>query len=272
MLTALTHLPSPHLNHCELTYVAPRQVHFDKALEQHRAYVNLLQGCGVRVVVLDQNRHLPDSVFVEDTALVLDEIAVMAPMGAASRQAETAAVETALTPFRPVARIRPPAKLEGGDVLRVGRHLYVGLSTRTNKAGLQALAEIVRSYGYRVHGVHVSGCLHLKTGCTALDETTVLINPAWVDAAAFDGLHRITVPPREPFSANILRIHDTIGMHAGFKRTRRLVEARGYRVMVTDISEFLKAEAGLTCMSLLFDGPTLQDDEHRQPMTAKRSD
>jgi dimethylargininase len=261
MLTALTHIPSPHLSRCELTYLASKPIDFDKALRQHQAYVDMLQRCGVRVIVLEANRDLPDSVFVEDTALVLDEIAVMTPMGVASRQAESAAVETALAPFRPIARIRPPAKLEGGDVLRMGRHLYVGLSTRTNKAGLQALAEIVRPHGYRVSSVEVTGGLHLKTACTALDAHTVLINPAWVEAAPFEGLEQIIVPPNEPFAANILRIDGTIGMHAGFEGTRRLAEARGYRVAVADISEFLKAEAGLTCMSLLFDGAWPQGDQ-----------
>ncbi len=261
MLTALTHRPSPNLSRCELTYLTSQFIDFDKALLQHGAYVEMLQRCGARVVVMDGNRHLPDSVFVEDTALVLDEIAVMTPMGVASRQAESAAVETALKQFRPVARIRPPAKLEGGDVLRIGRYLYVGLSSRTNTKGLRALAAIVRPHGYRVSSVKVTGCLHLKTGCTALDGHTVLINPAWVDAAPFDDLDQIIVPPREPFAANILKIDGTIGMHAGFENTRRLVEARGYRVAVTDISEFLKAEAGLTCMSLLFDGTWPQDDE-----------
>ena len=262
MLTALTHLPSPNLSRCELTYLAAQPIDFDKALSQHRAYVDMLQGCGVRVVELDANRHLADSVFIEDTALVLDEIAVMTPMGVASRQAESAAVEAALKKLKPVARIRPPAKLEGGDVLRIGRNIYVGLSTRTNEAGLQALAAIVRPHGYRVTGVEVTGCLHLKTGCTALDEHTVLINPAWVDVESFNDLEQIIVPPREPFAANILCIDGTIVMHAGFANTRQLVEARGYRVVNADISEFLKAEAGLTCMSLLFDGESIRNDEH----------
>ena len=272
MLTALTHRPSPNLSRCELTYLAAQPIDFDKALSQHRAYIDLLQHCGARVVVLNANRHLADSAFIEDTALVLDEIAVMTPMGVASRQAESAAVEAALTPFKPVARIRPPAKLEGGDVLRIGRQIYVGMSTRTNQAGLKALADIIAPYGYRVSAVEVSGCLHLKTGCTALDERTVLINPAWVDVEPFDDLEQIIVPPREPFAANILQIDRTIGMHAGFESTIRQVEARGYRVAVTDISEFLKAEAGLTCMSLLFDGSSIQADEHTERMIPKGSD
>ena len=261
MLTALTHLPSPNLSRCELTYLAAQPIDFDKALSQHRTYVDMLKHCGARVVVLDANRHMADSVFIEDTALVLDEIAVMTPMGVASRQTESAAVEAALKQFRPLAHIRPPARLEGGDVLRIGRNIYVGLSTRTDKAGLQALAAIVRPHGYRVTGVEVTGCLHLKTGCSALDEHTVLINPAWVDVEPFQGLEQIIVPLREPFAANILCIAGTIGMHAGFANTRQLLEARGFRVVTADISEFLKAEAGLTCMSLLFDGAWPQDDE-----------
>lgn len=255
LLTALTHKPSPHLENCELTYLASPTIDFEKAVCQHRSYVHMLRRCGVETIVLDDNPHLPDSVFVEDTAVVLDELAIMTPMGVASRQGESEAIESTLKKYRPLARIAHPARIEGGDVLRIGRELYVGLSTRTNARGIKALEALVAPHGYKVRRVKVSGCLHLKTGCTALDKHTVLINPTAVDQEPFKAFDQIAVPPEEPFAANILKIDETVCMHAGFKTTRQLIERRGYGIEATDISEFLKAEAGLTCMSLIFDQP-----------------
>ncbi|MCB0163602.1 MAG: dimethylargininase [Anaerolineae bacterium] len=252
MLTALTHRPSPALSQCELTFLAAQTIDIDQANRQHTAYCNLLRECGAEVITLDKNFDLPDSVFIEDTALVLDEIAIITSMGAASRRPETGAIETELARYRPITRLCLPAQVEGGDILRIGQTLYVGLSTRTNAAGVKALAEIVAPYGYEVIGVGVTGCLHLKTGCTALDDRTILLNPNWIDPAPFAGFEQIPVSEAEPFAANILRIDQTICIHAGFTQTQMLVEQRGFQLEVVDISEFLKAEAGLTCMSLIF--------------------
>jgi len=212
----------------------------------------------VSVEVLDGNLDLPDSVFVEDTAVVLDELAVLTPMGAPSRRGESALIAAELSRHRRVERIEEvAAKLEGGDVLRVGRRLFVGLGTRTDEAGASALREIVSPHGYEVITLCVPGCLHLKTGCTALDNRTILINEAFinearVDTAPFASFRRIPVAPDEPFAANVLRLGEAICMHAGFPATRRLIEEAGYDVKTVDIGEFLKAEAGLTCMSLVF--------------------
>ncbi|MCB9077526.1 MAG: dimethylargininase [Anaerolineaceae bacterium] len=252
MLTAITHRPAPALNQCELTFLSAQVIDIDQANRQHAAYCDLLRQCGAEVITLDKNLHMPDSVFVEDTALVLDEIAIITSMGAVSRRAETAAIETELAHYRPISRLCRPAQVEGGDVLRIGHTLYVGLSTRTNAAGVKALAELVAPYGYEVIGVSVTGCLHLKTGCTALDDRTLLLNPNWIDPAPLAGFEQIPVPEAEPFAANILRIGQTICLHAGFTQTGALLDQRGYQLEVVDISEFLKAEAGLTCMSLIF--------------------
>lgn len=252
LLTALLHRPSPRLQECELTYLASQAIDFERAARQHRAYADMLRRCGVDVLVRSDNLHLPDSVFVEDTAVVFDELAIVTSMGAASRQAETEAVAGALQAYRETARIAPPATIEGGDVLCIGRQIYVGRSTRTNAGGLAALTALVAPYGYQVRPVPVSGCLHLKTGCTALDDRTVLINPEWVDPEPFGACEQIVIPRDEPFGANALKIGETICLHAGMPKTRALIARRGYRTEVTDISEFLKAEAGLTCMSLVF--------------------
>jgi len=248
---ALVHAPSPRLNACELTFLGEQPIDLDRANAQHNAYCTMLEECGVRVVRVQGNEAFADSVFVEDTAVVLDEVAVMTPMGTASRRPETAVVQQALKRFRPIRRIAGTGNLEGGDVLRVGRTLFVGQGSRTDAAGLTALEAIVAPFGYNVVPVAVTGCLHLKTGVTALDDETVLIHPGWVDASPFSAFHHVRVPATEPFAANILRVGNTVCMHAGFTETRERLETHGYKVVSTDISEFQKAEAGLTCMSIL---------------------
>ncbi len=249
---AIIHQPSPYLNNCELTFLPAQGIDLDRAARQHRRYGRMLQRCGLEVVVLNVNAHRPDSVFIEDTAVVLDELAIMTSMGTSSRRLETTTVETVLRAYRQTARITPPATIEGGDVLAMGKMLFVGRSTRTNSEGVAALAALVTPRGYRVMPVAVSGCLHLKTGCTALDDGTVLINPEWIDPDPFAAFERIRVPPEEPFGANVLRLGATICLPSGMPRTREMVVQRGFRTDVTDISEFMKAEAGMTCMSLVF--------------------
>ena len=253
MRTAITHKPSPSLKHCELTFLASEPIDFEKAELQHKSYREALSKLGVEVITLDENQDLPDSVFVEDTAVVLDEVASVCSMGALSRDQETLLIKTELSRYRDVRQILPPAKVEGGDVLTIGKKLFVGVSSRTNIEGISALRNIVNPFGYEVIQVNMAGCLHLKTGCTALDDQTVLINPEWVDPSSFGKFKKVEVPDDEPFAANVLRIGNVICIHRGFRQTREVIEKLGYYVEQIDISEFLKAEAGLTCMSLLFE-------------------
>lgn len=260
MLTAITDKPSRHIRKCELTFLPRKKIDVDKAIEQHESYCEILKTLGVQVVTLDRNLSLPDSVFVEDTALVLEKIAIMLPMGAKARTPETKLIATNLEEFRQITKIKSPARIDGGDILRIGKKLFVGNSTRTNKKGIRALHKIVNPLGFEVIKVQLADCLHLKTACTALDEKTVVLNPDWVDAEAFKNYKQIEVPIDEPFAANILRIGETICMHPGFERAIGFVEGQGHKVMPIDISEFLKAEAGLTCMSLIFDA-----EEKKQP-------
>jgi dimethylargininase len=242
---------------CELTFLERSDIAFGALERQHAAYCEALAAAGAEVVALDAIDALPDSVFVEDTAVVLDELAILSRPGAASRQPEPARIASTLARFRGCEAIVAPGALEGGDVLRVDRTLYVGLSTRTSRAGVEQLDAWLRPHGYRVVPVRVHGCLHLKTACTALDARTLLLNPAWIDAAAFDGFARIEVASDEAFAANILPVDDARLVNAAFPRTRERVEAfcarTGLRAIAVDISEFGKAEAGLTCMSLVFE-------------------
>jgi dimethylargininase len=251
-LTAITHKPSPFLNNCQLTYLPAAKIDLEIANLQHESYCRTLAGLGLQVINLDANLKMPDCAFVEDTAIVLDEIAVITPMGVAARREETILIEKELAGFRPVKKINPPAKIEGGDVLRIGKDIFAGLSTRTNKKGIEALADIVRPFGYRVYAVRVKNSLHLKTACTAPDDETILLNREWIDERAFSGFRKVAVPPEEPFAANILKVKDTICIHPGWKKTIELIRGLGYRTKEIDISEFLKAEAGLTCLGLIF--------------------
>jgi dimethylargininase len=242
----------PTLDRCELTYRVWEAFDLDRALAQHAAYADLLRSLGLEVIELPADPALPDCSFVEDIAVVLDEVALLAMPGAPSRRGEIAAIEEALAPFRPLERTPLPATLEGGDVLRVGRRLFVGRSPRTNEAGIARLAAVAEPLGYRVLPVAVTGCLHLKSAVTALDDERLLANPAWADMDPFAGLGVVPVAPDEPGAANVLRVAGLVVAHPGFPRTLERIAELGYSVRGLDVSEFLKAEAALTCKSLLF--------------------
>lgn len=255
MIVALTREPSRALDGCELTYMEREPIDACAAAVQHRGYCEALRACGARVVTLPPAEGLPDSVFVEDTAVVLDEVAVLTRPGAESRRGEVGLVEPEVARLRPVIRVERPATLEGGDVLRLGRTLYVGLSARTNREGVDSLRRLVAPHGYEVVAVELRGCLHLKTGCSALDDGTVLANPAWVDAGVFRGLEVLAVDASEPWSANVLSVGGAVCANAAFPRTAEALSSRGYDVRAVEVSEFAKAEGSMTCLSLLFRQP-----------------
>ncbi len=250
-MLAITHVPSPQLDQGQRTYVAQTSIDYGRAVRQHQEYCRLLRQYGADVCTLEVNQHLPDCVFVEDTAIVLDEVAVLASMGTASRQPEPAGIESELRKYREIERVEAPATLEGGDVLRVGRTLLVGLSSRTNAAGVKALEAIVRRYGYEVVPVPVRQCLHLKTACTALPDRSLLVNPAWVDARALREFEWVPIPEEEPWAANTALVGKAVWVAAGLVRTTDLIRQRGFEVQTIDLSEFAKAEGGVTCLSIL---------------------
>ena len=234
------------------THVTRVAIDHNLALRQHAAYCQVLRDCGVDVVTLDVNRGLPDGTFVEDTAVVFDEAAVLTSMGVEARRPELAGIEPELRKYRALHRIDPPANLEGGDVLRVGRTFLVGLSARTNHAGLEAFEAIVRRYGYRVQPVPVRDCLHLKTACTALPDDTLLVNPSWLDAEPLREFRIVHVGNIEPWGANTLPVNGMIIIAAANVRTADLLGRRGFAVRTVDLSEFAKAEGCVTCLSLVF--------------------
>ena len=253
MLTAITRAVSPEINHCELGYLPRQEIDVAQAMEQHRKYQDCLRELGAAVISLPAEPGLPDCMFVEDPAVVVNELAVMTRMGAESRRKEAESLAAALARFRPLEWLRAPATLEGGDVLRAGATLFVGLSARTNQAGIDQLTKILGPLGYSVRGVSVRGCLHLKSGCCALGDQRILANRQWIDTAAFGSFDIVDVPPEEPGAANVLTIGDTALVPAAYPRTARLLERLGWKVRQLDISELMKAEAGLTCSSILLE-------------------
>src|SRR5580704_1664064 len=252
MLTAVTREVSPAMNRCELSYLDRVEIDVAKAAEQHRQYEECLRAMGAGVIVLPAEPEMPDSVFVEDPAVVVEEVAIMTRPGAESRRREGESLAKTLARFRPLRWIEAPATLEGGDVMRAGKTLYVGASARTNAAGMAQLTAELKPYGYAVKAVEVRGCLHLKSGCCYLGNGTVLANREWVDTEALAGLRIVDVAPDEPWAANALTIGAVALMPAGFPATAEIVERLGWKVESIDISELRKAEAGVTCSSLVF--------------------
>ncbi len=248
---AITHVPSPKIVHCQLTYVERVAIDYSRAIRQHEGYCQMLRQCGAQVLKLDVNHDLPDCSFVEDTAIVLDEVAVLASMGTESRQTEPAGIEPELRKYREVHRIEAPAAIEGGDVLLIGRTLLVGLSQRTNPAGMGALETVAGRYGYRVVPVPVRHCLHLKTACSLLYDRSLLVNPEWLDTQALRDFEFVPVPDEEPWAANLVHVGSSVCMAANHIRTADMIRDLGLDVQTVDISEFAKAEGGVTCLSLL---------------------
>ncbi len=255
MLTAFTRGVSARIAECELTFIDRLPIDFERAVQQHQRYEEMLRSLGVEVRQIPADNQCPDCCFLEDTAVVLDELAVLTRPGSEARRHEVAGVAPVIRQHRDVVNIEAPATLEGGDVLRVGRDLFVGITTRTTDEGIRALQKYVEPHGYRVHAVNVPGALHLKSVCTAVDEHTILGDARRVNLSPFSKYDVVQVPAEEWMAANVLLVKGTVCMHSGFRETISLLKKRGHEVRTVDISEFLKAEAGLTCMSLIFRDP-----------------
>lgn len=254
MLMAITREISAAFQGCELTHLPRVPIDLDRARAQHAAYEWALVEAGCTVRRLDSGPDMPDAVFVEDVAVVVDEGAVISRPGAESRRAETPGVAEALARHgRPLQQIQPPGTLDGGDVLVIGRQVFVGSSGRTNRAAIDQLAGILGPVGYTVRAVPVRGCLHLKSAVTAVAADIVLINREWVSADVFAGLSLVDIDPEEPYAANALAVGDVIIYPTGFPRTQERLERSGLRVQPVDVDELQKAEGAVTCCSLIFE-------------------
>jgi len=263
MKIAITREVSPAIDRCELTHLARTPIDVGLARDQHHRYEESLSDLGYAILRLPAERDLPDSVFVEDIAVVLDEMAILTLPGAPSRRTELESVAAALAPHRPLARIEPPATLDGGDVLRIGKSVYIGLSGRTGEQGVEQVRRLIEPIGYAVHQVTVTGCLHLKSAVSQVGPETVLINAAWLAPGSFGGMDRVEVDRTEPFAANALLAGEAVVYPSAFPATRRRLETRGLRVVSVDMSEMAKAEGGVTCCSLILTTPAPGADDSR---------
>ena len=249
---AITRDVSAGLADCELSFVDREPIDVERARMQHHAYRQALEALGCRVIALPAQDAMADAVFVEDVALVFDEVAVMTRPGAQSRRAEGASVAEELGKHRELRMIEAPGTIDGGDVLLVGRKIYVGASARSNAAAIVQLRALVAEFGYAVQGVPTRDCLHLKSAVTQVADDTLLIQREWVDRGVFAGYRLIDVDPSEPHAANALRIGDGVVYPANFPRTRQRMQDAGIAVTTVDVSELQKAEGATTCCSLVF--------------------
>ena len=250
MLRALTRAVSPAIESCELTHLQRTPIDYERAAAQHAAYEEALVRAGCEIVAVEPLDDLPDGVFVEDTAVVLDDVAILTRPGAESRVPEVESVASVLVRWRPLERIEAPGTLDGGDVLRLGNRLFVGSSARTNAEGIRQLAERA---GIEVVAVPLNDALHLKTAATALDDETVLVQPRWVDPAHFAGARVVEVDPSEPFAANTLRVGDTLIVPAAHPRTAERCAPFVPRIDLVAADELAKAEGGVTCCSIILE-------------------
>jgi dimethylargininase len=252
MLIAITRLVSRAINQCELSHLERIPIDFERARLQHHAYMESLRSLGVEVHSLPEEPTLPDSVFVEDTAIVLNECALLTRPGAESRQSEVQSIARVLAPYRTLYPIQAPGTLDGGDVLTIGRTIFVGLSRRSNQTAIDQMQVFVKPHGYTVKGIGVTGCLHLKSAVTQVRADTLLVNPAWVDRVNFPGMKHIEIDPSEPHAANALMVGGTVLYQPTFPKTKARLEAESIYPLLVDESELGKAEGALTCCALIF--------------------
>lgn len=253
LIIAITREVSPSIGKCELTHLPRYEIDIEVARSQHLEYENVLKDMGCKIKRLPVEPNLPDSVFVEDTAIVLEELAIVTRPGAASRREETRRVAELMKEYRSIFRVVSPGTIDGGDVLQIGKTLYVGISRRTNKAGIKQLKEFVFPYEYKVETVYVERCLHLKSAVTLVGEDKLLINRSWIDPQKFGVMEYIDVDPAEPYAANALLIGSELVYPMNFPKTLRRLESRGISVREVDVSELQKAEGAVTCCSLIFE-------------------
>jgi len=219
-------------------------------LSQHAAYVNCLESLGLSVTVLPAAPGFPDACFVEDTAVVVREVAVVTRPGAPSRQGEAESMAAPLAAHRTLARITAPGTLDGGDILQVGKRFFIGVSDRTNEEGARQLASILGEHGYKSDVIRVAAGLHLKSSLNYVGENTMLVTADFAGHPAIEGFRQIVCPAGEEYAANTLLVNGTLIMPTGYARTRALLEPLGLPIVELDTSEYRKMDGGLTCLSL----------------------
>jgi dimethylargininase len=250
---AITRKISPRFNECEITHIDRTPIDVKVAEAQHNQYINALQELNCEVIELNAEKDLPDSVFVEDTAFILPEVAVITRPGADSRKPEIETIIQALSPYKKLIQVKEPATVDGGDVLVLGKNIYIGLSTRSTIQAVEQLNTLLKDFGYQVFGIELTDCLHLKSAVTKVDEQTLLINSNWVDANTFASFDLIEVHASEPFGANCLPTGGSIIYPYTYPKTQALLEAKGFKIKNVNLDELAKAEGAVTCCSLILE-------------------
>lgn len=252
-LIAITRPVSSSIDYCELSQLKRQKIDIDVAREQHHQYEETLQDLGAELHRLPLEERMPDSVFVEDTAIVLDELAIITRPGAEPRRLETKSVAKILSSYKRLYYIQVPGTIDGGDVLQVDKTLYIGISNRTNEAGIKQLEKVVQPFGYVCKAVKVRDCLHLKSAVSLVHHDALLINRDLLDSSQFSDINLIDVDLSEPRAGNALLVGDTVIIPEAFPKTRERLEKRGIKVKALDVSELAKAEGGVTCCSVIFE-------------------
>ena len=228
---------------------------YELALRQHDAYIAALKSCGVSVTVLPADERYPDSCFVEDPAVITRKCAIITNPGAASRNGEKDEIVGAIRAFFPeecIEYIQSPGTLEGGDVMMVGDHFYVGRSARTNEEGIRQFLAILEKYGLSGSEVPLEKVLHLKTGVNYLENNNMLVSGEFTDKAEFSAYNRVEIPEEEAYAANCIWVNGTVIVPSGYPAVEAAVRALGYPVLLVDTSEYRKLDGGLSCLSLRF--------------------
>jgi dimethylargininase len=251
-MIAITRPVSDSIGDCQLTHVQRRPIDLNRARLQHGAYERALEAAGCDVVRVEPDHDLPDAVFVEDTAVVLPELAILTRPGARSRRPELHAVADVLGRYRQVFPVESPSTIDGGDVLVAGRRVFIGRTSRTDGTAIVKVRSILEPIGYTVQAVRVTGCLHLKSAVTALTDDRLLINPAWARREQFEGVDLVEIDENEPEAANVVRAGHRLIYPDAFPKTRKRLEALGFEVVAVDVSELAKAEGAVTCCSVIF--------------------
>jgi dimethylargininase len=226
---------------------------YEAALGQHAAYIAALRQCGVAVTVLEPDRNFPDSVFIEDAALLTRHCAILTNPGAPSRNGEPATIRDTLEKFYAnVESITGAGTVDAGDIMMVGDHFYIGLTDRTNREGAEQMQAILEKYGLSGSVIPVEKVLHLKTGVAYLENNILMASGEFVDKKEFSQFSIIEVGAEESYAGNSVWVNDTVLTPKGYPNTLAALEKTGYRVLTLEMSEFRKLDGGLSCLSLRF--------------------
>ena len=249
---AITRKPCENFASGLTTATASEPANYELMLEQHEAYLAALSTAGLEVIVLDPLPEHPDAHFVEDTAVVTAHIAVITNPGAEARRGEEESIAPVLADFRRIERIQPPGPVDGGDVLQIGNHFFIGISERTNQKGADQLGQILQNHGYTWATVAVGAGLHFKSGVNYVGQNTLLVTTDFSSDEQLTAYDQIVLDKAESYAANTLLVNDHLLMPAGYPETRRLLEPIQRTIIELDVSEVRKMDGGLTCMSLRF--------------------